>query len=157
MGIPVWKKCCCCSIAIACIWIGILGVIYSIIKLYNAIHFQDSFGIGYQSDHINQYVGLTLGAFGLAAFCCLIFSPYKKSEKMLIPALVLIPIDFLHGIIYMIVLAIDGLIFTGGIIVGTLLAIFTYIPIWIAIYSLKQELQGATEGDQELSHKRGEK
>ena len=107
------------------------------------------------SDPVNRlrYVDLTLGAFGLAAYGWLIFSPCKKSEKMVIPALVLIPIDFLHGIIYMIVLAIDGIILAVGIIA---IALFFYIPAWIAIYSFKQELQGVTEGDQELSHKRGE-
>ena len=37
MGIPVWKKFCCCSIPIACLVLGILGVIGSIYAITNSI------------------------------------------------------------------------------------------------------------------------
>ena len=87
MGIPVWKKCCCCSIPIACLVIGILGVINSIIKLYNAIrsfiHFQDQdIQDFYLSDYINRLIDLILGAFGLAAFGCLIFREALKKRPL---------------------------------------------------------------------------
>ena len=159
MGIPVWKKCCCCSIPIACLVIGILGVINSINVLYHA---NDNKFYGFVITRTHAYVGWILGAFGLAAFGCLIFSYIKKSEKMLVPALVLIPIDILHSIIFMILFAIKNSDLAGGsiaiaIMFAIMIAIIFDILAWIAIYSFKQELQGVTEGDQELSHKSGEK
>ena len=80
---------------------------------------------------------------------------------MLVPALVLIPIDILHSIIFMILFAIKNSDLAGGsiaiaIMFAIMIAIIFDILAWIAIYSFKQELQGVTEGDQELSHKRGE-
>merc|ERR1712032_199836 len=121
MGIPVWKKCCCCSIPIACLVIGILGVINSISVLYLASSNRGFYGFVITSTQ--AYVELILGAFGLAAFGCLIFTSIKKTEKMLVPALVLIPIDILHGIIYMILFAIKNSDLAGEFVAITLIAI----------------------------------
>ena len=83
---------------------------------------------------------------GLVVYSCLIYGAVKKSEKMLIPALVVIPINFVLYVIAIIqVLSSPTVAFAvTAIAVAVILTALT-IPTWIVIYSFRQELQESTE------------
>ena len=89
------------------------------------------------------YADLTLNTFGLIAFFCVMFGAKKRYEKLMIPALVFIPIDFLRCTIFVILFAIPlgfSNPFTITLTVINLLNALIYVPEWIAIYSLRQEI-----------------
>ena len=89
------------------------------------------------------YADLTLNTFGLIAFFCVMFGAKKRYEKLMIPALVFIPIDFLKCTIFVILFAIPlgfSNPFTITLTVINLLNALIYVPEWIAIYSLRHEI-----------------
>ena len=107
------------------------------------------------------YADLIVNSFGLIAFLCLIFGARKSSEKLLIPALVFIPIDFLKCTVFVILFAIPfgfSNPVTITIIVINLLNALIYVPELIAIYSLRQEILGNDgTGDYELAQQQPDK
>ena len=182
----IWKKCCCCSILKACTLIGVLGAFGCIFRIKSDVAeiMEDKMSQDTREEKINgimavmeelniyvnregaakfidlsvstAYVDLVVNAFGLIVFCLLLFGAQKRSEKLLIPALVFIPIDFLKCTVFLILFAIpfgfsNPLAIT--LIVINLLNALIYIPEWIAIYSLRQELLGDNNaaGDYELA------
>ena len=96
-----------------------------------------------REDTPTAYIDIFVQIFGLVAFLCLIFGARKSSEKLLLPSLVYFPIDFLKCTVFSILLAIPlgfSNPFTKTIIVLNVINAVTYVPAWIAIYSLRQEL-----------------
>ena len=171
----VWKKCCCCSIMRACLLIGALGTFGCITRIKSDVTeiLEDKIGKDTREEKINimmaamqelniyasqdgvgqfidmqvptAYVDLIVNSFGLIAFFCVIFGAKKSSEKLLIPALVFIPIDFLKCTVFVILFAIPlgfSNPFSIALIVLNLLNALIYVPEWIAIYSLRQEILG---------------
>ena len=87
---------------------------------------------------------------GLLVYSCLIYGAVKKSEKMLLPALVVIPINFVSGVITMIlILSLSSLGVAGSValFISCVIIAAVAIPTWIAIYSFRQELQANTQPD----------
>ena len=88
---------------------------------------------------------------GLLVYSCLIYGAVEKSEKMLIPALVVIPINFVSGVITMIlILSLSSLgVDSSAALINSyyVLIAAVAIPSWIAIYSFRQELQANTQPD----------
>ena len=107
------------------------------------------------------YADLIVNFFGLIAFFCVIFGAKKSSDKLLIPALVFIPIDFLKCTVFVILFAIPfgfSNPVTITIIVINLLNALIYVPELIAIYSLRQEILGNDgTGDYELAQQQPDK
>ena len=140
---------CCCSMATACLVIGIVGVISSFYGIITNVHWisgkENKLKLKiFNSQFVSSsfaYVNLILGAFGLVAFSFLIYSSVKKSEKLLIPALMLIPIKFLSQVILSI-LTIQILGGISGMVTSiNIISALIYVPVWIAIFSFRQELQ----------------
>ena len=107
------------------------------------------------------YADLVVNAFGVIAFLCVLIGAQKRSAKLLVPALVFIPIDFLKCIFFSIIFAIPlGLSnpFSIALIVLNFLNALIYVPEWIAIYSLRHELlESDSAGDYELAQQQGDK
>ena len=65
----------------------------------------------------------------------------------MIPALVFIPIQILYGIVISITYtATTSTVLAGVAIATAVVGVLLNIPVWIAIYSFRQELLGGTEG-----------
>ena len=89
------------------------------------------------------YVDIFVAIFGLVACLCLVFGARKSSEKLLLPSLVFFPLDFLKCTVFSILFALPlgfSNPFAITIIVLNVINAITYVPAWIAIYSLRQEL-----------------
>ena len=175
----------------ACIIIGTLGAISCIYKIKSDVEqiMEDSMGKDTREDkinilmasmkelnfHMNQegvahfvdlgnpttYVDLFVAIFGLIACLCLVFGARKSSEKLLLPSLVFLPIDFLKCTVFSILFAIPlgfSNPFAITIIVINVINAITYVPAWIAIYSLRQELlENAGGTNYELAQQRADK
>ena len=111
--------------------------------------------------HLGQYADLVVNTFGLIAFLCVLLGAQKRSEKLLVPALVIIPIDFLKCTIFSIIFVIplgfpNPLSLT--LIVINFCNAFIYVPVWIAFYSLRDELlENYCAGDYELAQQQKDK
>ena len=114
-----------------------------------------------REDTPTAYIDIFVQIFGLVAFLCLIFGARKSSEKLLLPSLVYFPIDFLKCTVFSILFAIPlgfSNPFTKTIIVLNVINAITYVPAWIAIYSLRQELlENAGGTNYEQLQKRADK
>ena len=93
-----------------------------------------------------SYIDLIVASFGLAAFLSVLFGAQKRSEMLLLPALIFIPIDFLKCTFFATIFAATlGSYNPVAIMLVTLYALhaaFIYVPKWLVIYSLRQELLG---------------
>ena len=187
----VWKKCCCCSIMRACLLIGALGTFCCITRIKSDVTeiLEDKIGKDTREEKINimmaameelniyaskkdvgqfidvqvptAYADLIVNSFGLIAYFCVIFGAKKSSEKLLIPALVFIPIDFLKCTVFVILFTIPlgfSNPFSIALIILNLLNALIYVPEWIAIYSLRQEILGNDgTGDYEMAQQQPDK
>ena len=92
-----------------------------------------------------SYIDLIVASFGVAAFLSVLFGAQKRSEMLLLPALIFIPIDFLKCTFFATIFATTlGSYNPVAIMLVMLNALhaFIYVPKWLVIYSLRQELLG---------------
>ena len=138
-------------------------------KINGIMAASEEFGIYVNQESVGQfidlgvptaYADLIVNAFGLIAFSCVLFGAQRKSEKLLLPALVFIPIDFLKCTVFVILFAIPlgfSNPFAITLIAINLINLLIYVPEWIAIYSLRQEFSGNGSGDYEMTQQREDK
>ena len=94
---------------------------------------------------VDAMIDLIVASFGLFAFLCVLIGTQDRSEKLLQPALIFIPIDFLKCTFFATIFAATLGSYNPvaiKLVVLNALQAFIYVPKWIAIYSLRQELLG---------------
>ena len=92
-----------------------------------------------------SYIDLIVASFGLDAFLCVLFGAKKRSEMLLLPALIFIPIDFLKCTFFATIFAATHGSYNPvaiALVILNALHAFIYVPAWLVIYSLRQELLG---------------
>ena len=94
---------------------------------------------------VAAFADLVVASFGWFAFLCVLIGCQDRSENLLPPALIFIPVDFLKCTFFATIFAAtlgsyNPIAFT--LVVLNALQAFIYVPTWLAIYSLRQELLG---------------
>ena len=106
----------------------------------------------------NAYATAILEAIVIAAFLCLLYATYKKSEKMMLPAFCLITITILYNsLMYIFISTRYGIILRPYLTIYNICVAFYNVFMWVAIYIFRQRYLGGTEDDYELSRQREEK
>ena len=169
----IWRTFCGCSIFVACILIAIFGALACIFRIILDVTIaieitwisreMDAI-TAYIEEHnidarpvdvvkfldlvvIDAYVDLIVASFESFAYLCVLIGAQDKSEKLLLPALVIFPINCIIKFIFIAIIFSFGALGTYNAIGITLFLLnilhaFIYVPKWIAIYSLRQELLG---------------
>jgi len=90
------------------------------------------------------YFDVIVALIGLIAYGCLFYGVFKEAEKFLLPSLCFIPLDFIRAtciiIAYSATIGINHpLAFALNMV--TVVNMVVLVPIWLCIYSYKQELK----------------
>jgi len=92
----------------------------------------------------SAYFDVIVALIGIVAYGCLFYGVFKEAEKFLLPVLCFIPLDFIRA---------TGIIIAFSATIGfnhplafvlnmvTVVNIVILVPIWLCIYSYKQELK----------------
>ena len=90
------------------------------------------------------YFDILVAIIGIIAYGCLFYGVFKEAEKFLLPSLCFIPLDFLKA---------AGIIIAYSATIGfghpmafalnmiTVVNIVILVPVWLCIYSYKQQLK----------------
>lgn len=108
---------------------------------------------------VDAYVDLIVASFESFAYLCVLIGAQDRSEKLLLPALVIFPINCIIKFIFIVTIFSFGALGTYNAIgirlfLLNILHAFIYVPKWIAIYSLRQELLGNDGNGMNLIRKR---
>ena len=120
------KKCCCCTVKTASWIFGVLGglggvylIVSGIIALQNPISKEDLHGWDWAESKKQVYVDLyaasaymaiIFGVVGCIVYLTLIVGVIKENQRLLVPALVFIPVKMLKSFIFLIA----NIIMTGS-------------------------------------------
>merc|ERR1712126_627992 len=84
------------------------------------------------------YFDVIVALIGLIAYGCLFYGVFKEAEKFLLPVLCFIPLDFIRATC--IIIAYSATIGINHPLAFALNMV-ALVPIWLCIYSYKQELK----------------